>query len=185
VIYEQRFLRYLAVSPSIRPGIRLRGQESRRLVHRSPADQRGLPGDLFNLLAKVLPAEEASRVTVRATREALSAMCQMAFDEGYQSNNPVRSIRIQHAPANPYLLPARPMATPRRGHVPLQDPQRREAACAGSCNVAARRRRATRRSCLPMLLDGIQGREQAIPDQPALGPPPDVPRKISLRSGGS
>jgi hypothetical protein len=57
---------------------------------------------------------------------------------------------------------------------------------AGSCSVAANvAAGATRRSCLPMLLDGIQGREPAIPDQPALGSPPDVPRKISLKSGGS
>ena len=42
----------------------------------------------FNLLVKVLPAEEASQVTIRATRVVLSAMCQMAFDEGYRNNNP-------------------------------------------------------------------------------------------------
>ena len=36
----------------------------------------------FNLLINVLPAEEASQITVRATRKVLSAMCQMAFDEG-------------------------------------------------------------------------------------------------------
>ncbi len=41
----------------------------------------------FNLLVEVLPAEEASQVTVRATRKVLSAMCQMAFDEGYRGNN--------------------------------------------------------------------------------------------------
>ncbi len=39
----------------------------------------------FNLLVKVLPAEEASQVTIRATRKVLSAICQMAFDEGYSS----------------------------------------------------------------------------------------------------
>jgi len=53
----------------------------------------------FNLLVKVLPVEEASQVTIRATRKVLSAMCQMAFDEGYRTSNPVRSIRIQQAPA--------------------------------------------------------------------------------------
>jgi hypothetical protein len=59
---------------------------------------------IFNLLVKVLPAEEASQVTIRATRKVLSAMCQMAFDEGYQNNNPIRSIRIQQAPAKPILV---------------------------------------------------------------------------------
>ena len=58
----------------------------------------------FNLLVKVLPAEEASQVTIRATRKVLSAMCQMAFDEGYRNNNPIRSIRIQQAPAKPMLV---------------------------------------------------------------------------------
>ena len=33
------------------------------------------------LLNQGLPAEEASQVTIRATRVVLSAMCQMAFDE--------------------------------------------------------------------------------------------------------
>jgi hypothetical protein len=61
---------------------------------------------IFNLLVKVLPAEEASQVTIRATRKVLSAMCQMAFDEGYRNNNPIRSIRIQQARLNPYSSPA-------------------------------------------------------------------------------
>ncbi len=58
----------------------------------------------FNLLTKVLPAEEASQVTVRAARRVLSAMCQMAFDEGYRSNNPIRSIRLPQAPTKPILV---------------------------------------------------------------------------------
>jgi integrase len=58
----------------------------------------------FNLLVKVLPAEEASQVTIRATRTVLSAMCQMAFDEGYRNNNPIRSIRLKHAPTKPVLV---------------------------------------------------------------------------------
>jgi AcrR family transcriptional regulator len=58
----------------------------------------------FNLLVNVLPAEEASQTTIRATRKVLSAMCQMAFDEGYRDNNPIRSIRLKHAPTKPVLV---------------------------------------------------------------------------------
>jgi hypothetical protein len=58
----------------------------------------------FNLLVNVLPAEEASQTTVRATRKVLSAVCQMAFDEGYRDNNPIRSIRLKHAPTKPVLV---------------------------------------------------------------------------------
>ena len=59
---------------------------------------------IFNLLVNVLPAEEASQITIRATRKVLSAMCQMAFDEGYRNNNPMRSIRLKQAPAKPVLV---------------------------------------------------------------------------------
>jgi integrase len=31
-------------------------------------------------------------------------MCQMAFDEGYRNNNPIRSIRLKHAPTKPVLV---------------------------------------------------------------------------------
>jgi len=58
----------------------------------------------FNLLVNALPAEEASQITIRATRKVLSAMCQMAFDEGYRDNNPIRSIRLKHAPAKSVLV---------------------------------------------------------------------------------
>jgi hypothetical protein len=85
---EQRFLRYHAVSPATRQGYgyvaknhilpyigHLRISEVSRET-------------FFNLLVTVLPAEEASQITVRAARKVLSAMCQMAFDEGYRNNNP-------------------------------------------------------------------------------------------------
>ena len=55
-------------------------------------------------MIKVLPAEEGSLITIRATRKVVSAMCQMAFDEGYRTNNPIRSIRIPQAPAKPILV---------------------------------------------------------------------------------
>lgn len=61
----------------------------------------------FNMLEKVLPAEEASQVTVRATQKVLSAMRQMAFDEGYRTNNPIRGIRIRQAPTKPILVASR------------------------------------------------------------------------------
>jgi integrase len=101
---EQRFLRYHAVSPATRQGYgylaknhilpyigHLRISEVSRET-------------FFNLLVTVLPAEEASQITVRAARKVLSAMCQMAFDEGYRNNNPVRSIRLKHAPTKPVLV---------------------------------------------------------------------------------
>jgi integrase len=56
------------------------------------------------VLVNVLPAEEASQITIRATRKVLSAMCQMAFDEGYRNNHPIRSIRLKQAPTKPVLV---------------------------------------------------------------------------------
>jgi hypothetical protein len=101
---EQRFLRYHAVSSGTRQGYgyvaknhilpyigHLRISEVSRET-------------FFNLLVTALPAEEASQITVRATRKVLSAMCQMAFDEGYRNNNPIRSIRLKHAPTKPVLV---------------------------------------------------------------------------------
>jgi hypothetical protein len=58
----------------------------------------------YNLLVKVLPAEEASNVTIRATRKVLSAMCQMALDEGYRGNNPIRTIRLSEGSRKPILV---------------------------------------------------------------------------------
>jgi integrase len=58
----------------------------------------------FNLLTQILPEAEATPVTVTATRRVLSAMCQMAFDEGYRGNNPIRTITLHGAPAKPILV---------------------------------------------------------------------------------
>ena len=58
----------------------------------------------YNLLVKVLPAEEASEVTVRATRKVLSAMCQMALDEGYRKDNPLRTVRLPQVATKPILV---------------------------------------------------------------------------------
>jgi len=89
----QRFLRYHAVSPSTRQeyGYAVKNHVVPYIGHLRISEVNR--ETFFNLLVKVLPAEEASQVTIRATRKVLSAMCQMAFDEGYRNNNPIRSIR--------------------------------------------------------------------------------------------
>jgi integrase len=101
---EQRFQRYHAVSPSTRQeyGYVVKNHIVPYIGHLRISEVNR--ETFFNLLVKVLPAGEASQVTVRATRRVLSAMCQMAFDEGYRNNNPVRSIRLKQAPAKPILV---------------------------------------------------------------------------------
>ena len=101
---EQRFLRYHAVSPSTRQeyGYVVKNHVVPYVGHLRISEVSR--ETFFNLLTKVLPAEEASQVTVRAARRVLSAMCQMAFDEGYRSNNPIRSIRLPQAPTKPILV---------------------------------------------------------------------------------
>jgi integrase len=100
----QRFLRYHAVSPGTRQeyGYVAKNHIVPYIGHLRISEVNR--ETFFNLLVKVLPAEEASQITVRATRKVLSAMCQMAFDEGYRSNNPIRSIRLRQAPAKPVLV---------------------------------------------------------------------------------
>jgi hypothetical protein len=87
----QRFLRYHAVSPSTRQeyGYAVKNHVVPYIGHLRISEVNR--ETFFNLLVKVLPAEEASQVTIRATRKVLSAMCQMAFDEGYRNNNPIRT----------------------------------------------------------------------------------------------
>lgn len=101
---EQRFLRYHAVSPGTRQeyGYTAKNHIIPYIGHLRISEVNR--ETFFNLLVKVLPAEEASQVTVRATRKVLSAMCQMAFDEGYRNNNPLRSIRLKQAPTKPVLV---------------------------------------------------------------------------------
>ena len=101
---EQRFLRYHAVSPSTRQeyGYTVKNHVVPYVGHLRISEVSR--ETFFNLLTKVLPAEEASQVTVRATRRVLSAMCQMAFDEGYRSTNPIRSIRLPQAPTKSILV---------------------------------------------------------------------------------
>ena len=101
---EQRFLRYHAVSPGTRQnyGYLVRNHIVPYIGHLRISEVSR--ATFFNLLVEVLPAEEASQVTIRATRKVLSAMCQMAFDEGYRGNNPLRSIRLKQAPTKPVLV---------------------------------------------------------------------------------
>jgi integrase len=101
---EQRFLRYHAVSPGTRQeyGYVAKNHIVPYVGHLRISEVNR--ETFFNLLVNVLPTEEASQITVRATRKVLSAMCQMAFDEGYRNNNPIRSIRLKHAPTKPVLV---------------------------------------------------------------------------------
>jgi integrase len=101
---EQRFLRYHAVSPGTRQeyGYVAKNHIVPYVGHLRISEVNR--ETFFNLLVNVLPAGEASQITVRATRKVLSAMCQMAFDEGYRNNNPIRSIRLKHAPTKPVLV---------------------------------------------------------------------------------
>jgi hypothetical protein len=105
---EQRFLRYHAVSPGTRQeyGYLAKNHIVPYVGHLRISEVNR--ETFFNLLVNVLPAEEASQITIRATRKVLSAMCQMAFDEGYR-NNPIRSIRPCLPVCSPgwYSLPPR------------------------------------------------------------------------------
>lgn len=101
---EKRFLPYHAIAPSTRQeyGYTAKNHIIPYIGHLRISEVNR--ETFFNLLVKVLPAEEASQVTIRATRVVLSAMCQMAFDEGYRNNNPIRGIRLKQAPAKPVLV---------------------------------------------------------------------------------
>jgi integrase len=101
---EQRFLRFHAVTPATRQeyGYTASNHIVPYIGHLRISEVNR--ETFFNLLVKVLPAEEASQVTIRATRKVLSAMCQMAFDEGYRNNNPIRGIRLKQAPTKPVLV---------------------------------------------------------------------------------
>jgi integrase len=52
----------------------------------------------------VLKEEGASQTTILHTRTALSAMLQMAWDNGYRKDNPVRGIRLKGVPAKPIIV---------------------------------------------------------------------------------
>ena len=59
---------------------------------------------IHRLLSVVLKEEGASQSTILHTRTALSAMMQMAWDNGYRRDNPVRGIRLKGVPAKPIIV---------------------------------------------------------------------------------
>jgi len=59
---------------------------------------------IHRLFTVVLKEEGASQTTILHTRTALSAMLQMAWDNGYRKDNPVRGIRLKGVPAKPIIV---------------------------------------------------------------------------------
>ena len=59
---------------------------------------------IYNLLVKVLPDKDVTENTARAVRKVLSAMLQMALNEGYRKDNPVRTIRLPQVASKPILV---------------------------------------------------------------------------------
>ena len=59
---------------------------------------------IHRLLTVVLKEEGASQTTILHTRTALSAMLQMAWDNGYRKDNPVRGIKLKGVPAKPIIV---------------------------------------------------------------------------------
>lgn len=59
---------------------------------------------IHRLLTVVLKEEGASQTTILHTRTALSAMLQMAWDNGYRKDNPVRGIKLKGVPTKPIIV---------------------------------------------------------------------------------
>lgn len=59
---------------------------------------------IHRLLTVALKEKGASQTTILHTRTALSAMLQMAWDNGYRKDNPVRGIRLKGVPAKPIIV---------------------------------------------------------------------------------
>jgi len=59
---------------------------------------------IHRLLTVVLKEEGASQSTILHTRTALSAMLQMAWDNGYRKDNPVRGIKLKGVPTKPIVV---------------------------------------------------------------------------------
>jgi hypothetical protein len=59
---------------------------------------------IHRLLTVVLKEGGASQTTILHTRTALSAMLQMAWDNGYRKDNPVRGIKLKGVPAKPIIM---------------------------------------------------------------------------------
>jgi hypothetical protein len=59
---------------------------------------------IHRLLTVVLKEGGASQATILHARTALSAMLQMAWDNGYRKDNPVRGIRLKGVPVKPIIV---------------------------------------------------------------------------------
>jgi hypothetical protein len=59
---------------------------------------------LYTHLVTTLPEAGATLVTRRAVRTVLSSMLQMAWDEKYRDDNPLRTITLKKVPAKPVLV---------------------------------------------------------------------------------
>ena len=59
---------------------------------------------IHRLLTVVLKEKGASQTTILHTRTALSAMLQMAWDNGYRKDNPVRGIKLKGVPVKPIVV---------------------------------------------------------------------------------
>ena len=59
---------------------------------------------LYTHLVTTLPEAGATLVTRRAVRTVLSSMLQMAWDEKYRSDNPLRTITLKKVPSKPVLV---------------------------------------------------------------------------------
>ena len=103
---EERFLRYHAVSPGTRQeyGYAVKNHVVPYIGHLRISEVNR--ETFFNLLIKVLPAEEASQVTVRATRRVLSAMCQMAFERATGTTTRSGASVSRRRRPSPYSWPA-------------------------------------------------------------------------------
>lgn len=62
---------------------------------------------IHRLLTVVLKEGGASQTTIQHTRTALSAVLQMAWDNGYRKDNPVRGIKLKAYPRNRSSWPRR------------------------------------------------------------------------------
>lgn len=59
---------------------------------------------IHRLLTVVLKEEGASQTTILHTRTVLSSMMQMAWDNGYRKDNPVRGIKLKGVPVKPIIV---------------------------------------------------------------------------------
>ena len=59
---------------------------------------------IHRLLTVVLKEEGASQTTILHTRTALSSMLEMAWDNGYRKENPVRGIKLKGVPVKPIVV---------------------------------------------------------------------------------